>query len=54
MAKVGAIKRTKNRRAELAQLYKEEKEWDALPNDDDTEGDDSGCESENWGEPWKN
>ena len=24
------------------------------PNDDDTEEDDSGYESENWGEPWKN
>ena len=25
-----------------------------MPNDDDTEEDDSGSESENWGEPWKN
>ena len=39
MAKVEAIKRTKNRRAQLVQLYKE----DALPNDDDTVNeDDSG------------
>ena len=47
MAKVEAIKRTKNWRAELVHLYKEEKEWDALPNDDDTEKLDSGYESEN-------
>ena len=57
MAKVEAIKRTKNRRAELVQVYKEEKEWDTLPNDDDTvneEDDDKGYEPENCGEPWKN
>ena len=36
MAKVEAIKRTKIRRAELVQLYKEDKEWDAWPNKDDT------------------
>ena len=56
MAKVEAIKRTKNRQPELVQAYKEEKEWDALPNDDDTvnKEDDSDYESENWGEPWKN
>ena len=38
------------------QVYKEGKEWDVLPNDDDTvsEEDDSGYESDNWGEPWKN
>ena len=39
------------------QLYKEDKEWDAQPNDDDTvnEGDDDkGYESENCGELWKN
>ena len=54
MAKVAAMKRTKNWRAELVQEYIEEIEWDALPNDDDTEEDDSGYESENWGEPWKN
>ena len=44
MAKVEAIKR------------KEEKELDALPNNDDpiNKEDDSGYESENCGEPWKN
>ena len=36
MAKVEAIKRTKNQRAELMQLYKEDKELNAMPNDDDT------------------
>ena len=54
MANVEAIKRTKIRRAELVQLYKEDKEWDAQPNDDDTvnkEGDSKGYESENYGEP---
>ena len=52
--KVEAIK--KNRRAELLYLYIEDKEWDALPNDDDTfnEEDDEGYEPENCGEPWKN
>ena len=56
MAKVEAIKRTKNQQVELVHLYKEDKEWDALPNDDDTvnKEDDSGYESDNWGEPWKN
>ena len=39
----------------LVIVYKEEKEWDARPNDDDTEDEDeSSYESENWGEPWKN
>ena len=54
MVKVEAIKRTKKRQAKLAQEYKEEKEWDALPNDDDNEEDGSGNKSENWGEPWIN
>ena len=54
MAKVEAIIRTKNQRAELMQVYKEEKECDALPNNDETEKDDSGYESENWGESLKN
>ena len=39
------------------QLYKEDKEWIALPNDSDTvneEDDDKAYESENWGESWKN
>ena len=40
MSNVEAIKRIKNRRAKLVQEYKEEIEWDALP--------------ENWVEPWKN
>ena len=55
MAKVEAIKRTKHWQAEHGQLYIEDKEWDALPNDDDTvnKKDDSGYESENWGEPPK-
>ena len=55
MAKVEAIKRTKNRQAELVRLYREDKELNARPpNNDDTEEDNSGYESENWGEPWKN
>ena len=54
MAKVEAIKRTKNRRAELVQAYKEDKAFNDMPNDDDTEEDESSYESENWGEPWKN
>ena len=56
MAKVEAMKWTKNRRFQFVQVYKEEKEWDTLPNDDDTvnEEDDSAYESKNWGEPWKN
>ena len=52
MAKVEAIKRTQNWQADLVQVYKEEKEWDALLKNDDTvnkEGD-FGYESENWGE----
>ena len=58
MAKVEAIKRTKNKnkRAEPVQLYKEDKELDALPNDDDTvnkDNNDMGYKSENCGEPWK-
>ena len=37
------------------QLYKKDKEWNALPNDDDTvnKEDDSAYESENEGDPWK-
>ena len=56
MAKVEAIKRTKNQRAEVVQVYKQDKEQDALPNNDGNvnKEDDSGYESENWGEPWKN
>ena len=54
MAKVKAIKRTKNWRAELVQLHKKDWEFNDRPNNDDTEEDDSGYESENWGEPWKN
>ena len=49
MAKVEAIKRTINWRAELVQLYKEDKEWGALSKDNDTvnKEDDSGYEPEN-------
>ena len=50
MTKVQAIKRTKNQRAELVQLYREDKEWNALPKDDHTvnvEDDDKGYESDN-------
>ena len=39
------------------QSYKGDKEWDVLPNDDDTvhkEDDNKGYESENCGELWKN
>ena len=36
------------------QLYKEDKVFDARSDDDDTEEDDSGYESENIGEPWTN
>ena len=58
MAKVEAINRTKNRRVDLVKLYKEDKEWYAQPNNDDTvnndDGDDMGYESENLGKPWKN
>ena len=36
MVKVEAIKRTKIWRAEVVQVYKEEKEWNALPNHDDS------------------
>ena len=35
-AEVEAIRRTKNRRAELMQLYEEDKELDVPPNNDDT------------------
>ena len=54
MAKVEAIKRTKNRLAELVQAYKEDKAFNDMPNNDDTEEDESSYESEDWGEPWKN
>ena len=57
MTKVDAIKRTKIRRAELVLLYKEDKEWDAWPIDDDAvnkEDDDKDYESKNCGEPWTN
>ena len=57
MVKVEAIKRTKNLRVELVKLYKEDKEWDAQPNVDDTvndEQDGMGYESENCSEPWTN
>ena len=54
MAKVEAIKRTKYWQAELVELYKIDKEFNDRPNNDDTEENDSGYESENWGEPWKN
>ena len=45
MVKVEAIKRTKNRRAELVQAYKEDQVIDDIPNNDDTEEDDSSYES---------
>ena len=48
MAKLEAITRTKNRRAELVKSYKEYKEWDAQPNNDDL-----GYESEYCSQPWK-
>ena len=57
MTNVEEIKRTKIRQTELVQLYKEDKEWDAQPNDDDTvnkEDDDKDYESKNCGEPWTN
>ena len=57
MTKDEVVKRTKNWRAELVQLYKENKEWDTLLNDVDTvnkEDDDKVYESGNCGEPWKN
>ena len=54
MDKVEAILRIKNRRAELVQTYEEDKEFNDRANNDDTEEDDSGYESGNWGEPWKN
>ena len=41
MSKVEAIKRTKNRRAELVQAYKADKAFNDMPNDDDTEVDGS-------------
>ena len=37
----------------MVQLYKEDKELNARPNNDDTEENDSGFESDNWNEPWK-
>ena len=54
MAKVEAIKRNKNRRAELVQAYKADKAFNDMPNNDDTEEDDSSYESENWSEEWEN
>ena len=56
MAKVEVIKRTKNWRAELVQLFKKDKVLHALLNDNENlnKDDDSGYESENWGEPWIN
>ena len=36
------------------QVYQEGKAFSDRPNDDDTEKDESGYESENWGKPWKN
>ena len=54
MAKVEAIKRTKNRRAELVQAYKEQKALNDMANDDDTEEDDSSSESVYFGEEWDN
>ena len=48
MAKVEAIKRTKHRKAEHVQAYKEDKEFNDMPNNDDTGEDDSCCESENY------
>ena len=48
LAKIDAIKRTKNPRAELVQAYKEDKEFNDRPNED------SGYESEKCDEPWKN
>ena len=54
MAKVEAIKRTMNWRVEHVKLYKEDKEWDTQPNDNDTVNDenaDMGYRSENYGEP---
>ena len=57
MAKVLAMKRTKNRCNELIKLYKDNKEKDTLPNNDDPvndEDDDAGFESDNWIVPQKN
>ena len=54
MAKVEAIKRIKNRQAELMQAYKEDKAFNDMSNDDDTEEDDSNYESVNLGEEWEN
>ena len=54
IAKVEAIKRAKNRCVGLLKVYKEDKEWDAQPNDDDAVNDvnsDMGFESENCGGP---
>ena len=54
LAKVEAIKRTKNRRAELVQAYKEDKAFNDMANDDDTEEDDYSSESVYLGEEWVN
>ena len=54
MSKVEAIKRTKNWQDALVQAYKEDRAFNDWPNDDDTEEDDSGYESKNWSEQWKN
>ena len=56
MAKVEAMKRTKNRQAELMQVYKEERKWYTMPKNDGivNKEDDAGYESENWGALWKN
>ena len=54
MAKADAIEKTKNQRIELVKLYKEDKEWGAQPNNDDTvndEDDNMGYESENLMKP---
>ena len=51
MAKIEAIKRTKNLRVELVQAYKTDKAFDERPNNDDTEEDDFGYESVYLGEP---
>ena len=57
VAEVEAIQRTKIKRAQLVQLYKEDKEWDTWPTDDEIvnkDNDDKGHESEDCGELWKN
>ena len=53
VAEVEAIQRTKIKRAQLVQLYKEDKEWDTWPTDDEIvnkDNDDKGHESEDCGE----